>query len=321
MESTIGDDPTGQQEFVSDNSVISVRLSDGPEKEEPGIIAIRLSDGPEKEEPGIIAIRLSDGLGNRLFQLAALLGYAERWKKKPTLFPSQIHPCNHADALEAHQLFPHLHLTWDVSGWTTIGELAKDYASYKPFPHPNPHPTSDVGPILLKGFFQTERYFPSQGIKLSFESVLGEDRMSVLEKHYRDATWWIHLRLGDYMVLPHYDIDLPAYLRTVLPHIPHSEEVILYSDSPRPALELVQGIAPELSIVCAASNLTPIETLYCMSLASGGCVCTNSTFSWWGAYSSAARVQRRPIYFPGRWNRLPHTTADIYPSWGIRVDY
>jgi hypothetical protein len=276
-------------------------------------------------ENGLLGMRLSDGLGNRLFQLAALLGYAERWGKKPTLFPSQIHPCTHADSIKAHRLFPELNITWDVSGWTSVDESAEDYATYKPFSHP----TSDVRPILLKGFFQTEKYFPSQGIKLSFESVVGEHRMSDLRQHCRNedgATWWIHLRLGDYMTLAHYDIDLPAYLRAVLPRIPASTRVILYSDSPGRALELVREIAPGLSVISASDLtlsgvLTPIETLYCMSLVSGGCVCTNSTFSWWGAYCSKARTLGAPIYFPGRWNKLPYATADVYPCWAIKVDY
>jgi hypothetical protein len=290
-------------------------------------------------ENGLLAVRLSDGLGNRLFQLAALLGYAERWGLRPTLFPSQIHPCTHADSMKAHRLFPELSLTWDVSGWTSVGESAEDYALYKPFSKP----TSDVEPILLKGFFQTEKYFPSQGIKLSFESVLGEHRISELRKHYLhlcrmphsgnreylqggdESCWWIHLRLGDYMTLPHYDIGLSAYLETVLPRIPAGTRVILYSDSPGPALDLVQRIAPRLSVVSESDllhgDLTPIETLYCMSFGSGGCVCTNSTFSWWGAYCSKAREAGAPIYFPGRWNKLPYATADVYPSWGIRVDY
>ncbi len=277
-----------------------------------------------------IGVRLSDGLGNRLFQLAALLGYAERWGKKPTLFPSQIHVCSHVDSMKAHQLFPELKLTWDVSGWTSVVEQAEDYATYKPFPEP----TSHVRPILLKGFFQTEKYFPMQGVKLSFESVLGEHRMSNLRQHYlhlcrmphsgsrneNGATWWIHIRLGDYMVLPHYDIGLTTYLKAVVPRIPADARVILYSDSPGPALELVKEIAPCLDVVLA-SDLTSIETLYCMSLASGGCVCTNSTFSWWGAYVSAARSLGAPIYFPGRWNRLPYSCADVYPCWAIKVDY
>jgi hypothetical protein len=295
---------------------------------ENGLLGMRLSDRLAKQDTGLISVRLSDGLGNRLFQLAALLGYAERWGLRPTLFPSQIHPCIHADSMKAHRLFPELNITWDVSGWTSVGESAEDYASYKPFPHP----TSDVGPILLKGFFQTEKYFPSQGIKLSFESALGEHRMSELRKHCREylqggdeSCWWIHLRLGDYMTLAHYDIDLPAYLRAVLPRIPAGTRVILYSDSPGPALELVQRIAPRLSVVSASdlspSDLTSLETLYCMSLGAGGCVCTNSTFSWWGAYVSAARTLGSPIYFPGRWNKLPYATDDVYPSWGIKVDY
>jgi len=282
------------------------------------MISVRLSDSPQKEEPGLVAMRLSDGLGNRLFQLAALLGYAERWDLKPVLFPSQIVGCNHADAEAAHHLFPQLALEWNVSSWTKVMEDAADYASFKERAKP-----VESGPLLLAGHFQTARYFPSTPLALSFESVLSAERRAALDLHYRElnSCWWIHVRLGDYMVLPHYHVDIVRYLAKVIGLIPVGERVILYSDSPGEALRVLQGLGHNVEFVSAPSGLGPIETLYMMSKATGGCICTNSTFSWWGAYSSAVRQRGGPIYFPGRWHALPYATADLYPSWGTVVNY
>lgn len=290
---------------------------------------MRLSDAPQKEEPGLVAMRLSDGLGNRLFQLAALLGYAERWGLKPVLFPSQIIGCNHADAEAAHLLFPQLALEWNVAGWMKVTEDPADCASYKERSKPEAAKKPGAAePILLAGHFQTSRYFPTKTpLTLSFESVLSAERRAALDLHTKECPWWIHVRLGDYMALPHYHVDIVRYLAKVVGVIPAGERVILYSDSPGEALRVLQGlkgggaVKAGVEFVPAPEGLSPIETLYMMSKATGGCICTNSTFSWWGAYSSAVRQRGGPIYFPGRWHALPYPTADLYPSWGTVVDY
>jgi hypothetical protein len=269
-------------------------------------------------------VRLSDGLGNRLFQLAALLGYAERWNLKPVLFPSQILGCNHADADKAHLLLPQLALEWNIAEWTKVTEEAADCASYK-------ERTKPLGcePVLLAGHFQTARYFPSTPIVLSFETVLSAERRAALDLHYRNfnCDWWIHIRLGDYMALPHYHIDIVRYLAKVIGLIPAGEKVLLFSDSPGEALRALEALSAEgataagVEWIAAPEGLGPIESLYMMSKVCGGCICSNSTFSWWGAYCSAARMGGGPIYFPGRWFNLPYPTADIYPSWGTVVTY
>ena len=291
---------------------------DSGDSGDSSLIAVRLSDGLAKQNPGIIAVRLSDGLGNRLFQLAALLGYAERWNLRPVLFPSQIIPSNHTDALLAHKLFPQLELVWKMNRW---GQLLDDpvyYASYKPFEKPE-----TACPLLLHGYFQTEKYFPSYPIVLSFESVLSDERRSALDFHYREYGWWVHIRLGDYMILPHHQIDLRAYLRKVVGYVPAGERVLVFSDSPGLALTFLQTLPTAAGVEWVATDpeLTPLETLYVMRGASRGCICTNSTFSWWGAYGSVARSAGAPIYFPGRWSALPYAADDIYPQWGTKVDY
>jgi hypothetical protein len=292
---------------------------DSGDSGDSGLIAVRLSDGFAKQNPGIIAQRLSDGLGNRLFQCAALLGYAERWNRRPALFPSQIHPCNHADALLAHKLFPQLELAWNTAAWEKLTENPADYATYKPFTKPLPAENA----ILLHGYFQTERYFPSYPIVLSFESVLSAERRAFLNLNYRDYGWWIHVRLGDYMALPHYQVGIAEYLRKVVAYVPAGERVLVFSDSPGLALAFLQTLptAADVEWVAADPGLTPLETLYAMRGASRGCICTNSTFSWWGAYGSVARSAGAPIYFPGRWSALPYAADDIYPQWGTKVDY
>ncbi len=293
--------------------------------EESGRLGVRLSDGWMKSNPGLISVRLSDGLGNRLFQLAALLGYAERWGMKPVLFPSQIIPCNHADSSLAHKLFPQIKLEWNMNRWCKLEDDPVDYASYKPLSKPD-----NPGDYLLHGYFQTEKYFPSYGVNLSFESALSAERRAALDTAYPlegDTTkgygWWAHIRLGDYMILPHYHINIAAYLQKVAGFVPAGERVLVFSDSPAEALRLLRSLpgAAHVEWVAADPRLTPLETLYVMRGASRGCICTNSTFSWWGAHGSRARHRGAPIYFPGRWNALPYPADDVYPSWGIRLNY
>ena len=79
----------------------------------------------------MITARLKDGLGNRLFQVAALLGYAERWDLKPVFFPGRIIDCAHEGSASIPDLFPHIPIVWDLSGpFITVDEAAADYCTY-----------------------------------------------------------------------------------------------------------------------------------------------------------------------------------------------
>jgi hypothetical protein len=88
-----------------------------------------------------------------------------------------------------------------------------------------------------------------------------------------------------------------------LANIPSGSKVILFSDSPEKAKKLIEGLAPSSISILQADNMTPVETLYLMSQIGGGCIGTNSTFSWWGMYLSEARRKGAPCILPSVWHR------------------
>lgn len=275
----------------------------------------------------MITTRLKDGLGNRLFQVSALLGYAERWCLKPVFFPGRIDHCIHEGADAVVSLFPDIPIVWDLdSGLTdsavTINELAEHCHSYVERERPTLKLANSL--IVLNGHFQSERYMPSKGITLNYAGLISPERMTELQTHYRMCGWWVHVRLGDYMILPHHQIDVRAYLAKALAaaDIPSGTSVAVYSDTLDIALRLLGGLRPDIVWVGPPpGHLSTVETLYAMSLADQGCICGNSSFSWWGAYGSAARKAGRPVYFPGRWSQLGIASEGIYPSWGTVIEF
>jgi hypothetical protein len=267
----------------------------------------------------MITVRLTDGLGNRLFQVAALLGYAERWGLEPVFFPGRCDPCTHADscAETVVALFPQIRVAWDLGPTleTVVEGADACFTAVERTKPSTPHP------IVLRGYFQAAAYGPARFVRPKYEAVLSAERRAVLDQHYSVYGWWVHVRLGDYMILPHYQIGVVDYLRAALAQAQPGSAVVVYSDNVDLAVGLLRGLGLGLHFHGAAADLTPVETLYAMSLASGGCICTNSTFGWWGAAGSAARMGGRPIYFPRRWSNLPYSADGIYPSWGTIVDY
>lgn len=269
----------------------------------------------------MITARLKDGLGNRLFQVSALLGYAERWGLSPIFFPGRIDHCIHdgSDAIPA--LFPDIPIVWNMdSGATdkaaTITEKAEDCYSYV---ERDPPPQKAL--VILNGHFQSERYMPSKGIALNYAALISAERMADLEKHYRECGWWVHVRLGDYMILPHHQIDVGAYLVKALANVEAGTCVAVYSDTLDIAVRILGDLRPDIKWIGPPGALSAVETLYAMSLATAGCICGNSSFSWWGAYGSAARKAGAPVYFPGRWSQLNVMSDGIYPSWGTVIEF
>ena len=260
-----------------------------------------------------IAPKLTDGLGNRLFQLAAALGLAEKSGKPCVFFSPRISPSVHSDCSLLLQLFPQVPVVELAQSWSSISEKP-----YKCWTYEEISPVKDDR-TLLEGYYQSEKYFPTRGISLDFENCLGKDKADSIKAMVKDA-WFCHIRLGDYLILPHHQIDLPTYLQEAFNRVENQSTVFVLSDSIDTARKIIADIkvVERLKLVFI-DDMSAIESLYLMSLCSKGGICSNSTFSWWGAYLSEAKRFGNPVFIPKQWIRYNVPQEDVYSPWMTRL--
>ena len=225
--------------------------------------------------PKWVAPRLVCGLGNRLFQMSAAISLAERLHTEVVFFLPRM-STEHGDFSLIFKLFPSIRLIETVNTWIDVKEG-------------DALPDTDL-PIVLHGFFQNSKSFPSLTLPILPERLPSE------------KGWAIHFRLGDYCILPHHQVDLRGYYyQTITKNIPSNTRLLLFSDSPErlPAIseELRNlGYFPEIF-----NDKDVLKTLRAFSACQGGSVCSNSTFSWWAAFFSHQINPSYRAFFPNIW--------------------
>lgn len=255
-----------------------------------------------------VCSRISDGLGNRFFQVAAALGYAEKHGHTPVFVKDWIVETNHKGPKTIFDYFPALQTIPIMPGWTLMEEAGGDCYKYNPLPAVSNH-------AFLKGYFQSEKYFPAAGVVRP--SILGG-----LEDRYRNFAF-LHVRRGDYLlpVCAHHKVDLTAYYRYALSLFADSgTRIVVCSDDIawcRTHLAATYG-----DLIAAdrweflAEGASDFETLRAMTACGAGGICANSTFSWWGAYWGHTAHPRAIYAMPALWGHPPlPQTQDLYPGW------
>jgi hypothetical protein len=207
----------------------------------------------------IVSVRLWGGLCNNLFQIGAIMGYAEKYCCKYRIYENLFDSSQHTTKAETlniiAKLFPNLYIdpSTEISekSFNQIIEInGDDTAKYIELQ--SPHKDSQL--ILLKGYFQSEKYFPKIQVFLdNFESVVNQYiisrsiisrsinsrsinsrsiNLNILDSSTSDtnnsdtnsdtnnlAVYFIHIRMGDY--LGHYLLYLgyKTYLTNAIKYI------------------------------------------------------------------------------------------------------
>jgi hypothetical protein len=160
-----------------------------------------------------------------------------------------------------------------------------------------------VGNVLLKGYFQSEKYFPSN--------------VSSIRTSYYPNTYFIHIRAGDYITTGRYIVTKHYYkkcIRDILKQNPNAS-FLVFSDDNSYAKKYLQKFKIQYKL---SDTKTGYDTLIEMSNCCGA-ICANSSLSWLGAF-----FQRKPrglIYMPSKWvYNKQKINSDIYPSWAIKMN-
>jgi hypothetical protein len=184
--------------------------------------------------------------------------------------------------------------------------------------------------MIVHGFRQSPKYFPTKGVTPLLHELLDPKRWQDLLQKYgletetnKKKTWFLHVRLGDYKVLPHHQVNLQTYYMSCLIKVPPGSKILFFSDEPHLVQEVfenvIQAMGYSFQVVEESDEL---ESLSLMSQCWGGAITANSTFSWWGAYVAHTRSSSpdtHVAFYPDNWGSGMPLPLDVCPSWGTVV--
>jgi len=242
-------------------------------------------------QKGWIAPKLFCGLGNRLFQTVAAIKEGERTGREVVFLLSQI-SCEHGEYKTLLNLFPSIRVVEDCSSWQIVGEDSNQCVlNYE----------SEISePVVLNGFFQNTKNFPSLSSRL-LPSLHSLGDFQAPADLYKNSIWAIHFRFGDYCILPHHQVPLGGYYYDALQLVPKGSSLLIFSDTPSKCNLIKDEISNLGYSVSIYENSDILDTFKAFSVCRGGAICSNSTFAWWAAYFSWNLSESYKAYFPDIW--------------------
>jgi GR25 family glycosyltransferase involved in LPS biosynthesis len=283
----------------------------------------RLLSGGNKKE---LVVQLSGGLGNRLFQIFAGYGFAEKWNMD-IILKNNGKEGNHVPDEESKNQIKSLfnNITFiednkDISNYTRIGE--KEEFVYNTIDNPNNN-------VVLDGFFQSEKYFPTHPLDIT----LNEPVNNLIKDIDKNKLFFIHFRLGDYVGNKNVNYSMSnnkidKYYKTCIKKIKDTYNdpifIIITNDKNTVKNYINDQLSNDLSgnqiIYTDDSNSLRLDSLYYMSQCKGG-IAVNSTFSWFGTYLIKNNDKNFIFMLKPWFTRFdPNKQYDVYPSWATLIN-
>jgi len=272
-----------------------------------------------------VSCKLVGGIGNRIFEIVAACGVAEKLHRPVVFYDIEVTKYSHQGIRNIYYLFPHIPI---VHGTHTVKDIHEE--KVRPYKYAvNAVNVQDTeSNILIHGCRQNINNFPSYQITPSFDMFLTKEKEEELLTKYKVKTieekvntWFIHVRLGDYKLykeLSH--ITVESYHRHLLKHIPENANILLFSNEIDTAVSLLQTYMNRPYLPCVEQN--ECISLFLMKQCWGGAIVPNSTFSWWGsyfAYTSSLYKSIYRAYYPEDWFHDDKESGPAFtPPWGIR---
>jgi hypothetical protein len=239
----------------------------------------------------MISVKLCCGLGNRLFQMMAALGEAERQGRQPVLFLPRMSGAHHGNFELLRSLFSAVPIIETAPEWEEVKEGEKPLSGERD------------KLIVLNGYFQNTKYFPEDNFYSPSLPLASSPKVAHSVAQEKDS-WAIHFRFGDYQNLPQYHVNLSSYYYyTITRKIPKYSTITLFSDSPDKLVPIQKELTELGYTVEIFNNPDVLETLKAFSACVKGSICSNSTFAWWAAWFTNKRIPEGhyKAYFPKQW--------------------
>ena len=178
--------------------------------------------------------------------------------------------------------------------------------------------------IVSYGFFQNEKYFKDYRadiLKLLKEpdyitSYLQQAYVSILP--FIKNSYFLHVRLGDYLTNAKHFIRLNNYYETCLKQIADNDsqaKLVLFSNEPdkigRVYPQLIGQLHQYHLDFITINEPNEIACFYLMQRCRKGGICSNSTYGWWAGWLNTN--EEKQIYMPSKWINM-QLENDVYPE-------
>jgi len=247
--------------------------------------------------PGILPIRIG-GLGNQIFIVVA--GYITAKELNVPLYIQDM-------TCEAHQTVKEDYNNSIFWFGTPCNKL-----SYPPF---SPEVFSAWSPKQVRPGTSLSSYFQYYPAILPYEDEIRalllkglEPYRCRLKERYPDIFAFVHVRRGDYIRVSHIHYVQPIeYFERAVAMLSVQKVLVMSDDIDWVAAQpLFQDNRFQL-----VRGLDELESLALMTLCTEA-VCSNSTFSWWGAFLGAHATRNRVIV-PQRWINPSYFSTEDWP--------
>jgi hypothetical protein len=247
-----------------------------------------------------VAVNLHAGLGNKLFQIAFLIGLREKFKNHNSgFFKFEDFVCE----ILNYRREPHETVNWSyfIRGLNLleIEDTKKKIISYSE-PTLAPCKFIDYENLLLsayntgvevqhfRGYFQTDKFFAHAKDIIQEQFKCPENVKNDIIKKYPELASrgvFLHIRRGDLVGKQLHDFKLleNGYYTRALRHFDGKDKkIFVCSDDIEWCRNNLTELLKEYKVEYIEDN--EINTLWIMSLSRYGGVMSNSSFSWWGSY-------------------------------------
>lgn len=224
----------------------------------------------------IVTSFLQGGLGNIMFQLAAAIGYANRYNYDYRFYLSRYQQSHHGPIEQ--------YLSNILSNLKLEHNPNSQFLVYnEPDFHYNLIPNINHN-IMLYGYFQSYKYFEHCASEIKAYFKFDSPNNKYLDILNMPNTCSLHVRRGDYIKLQSYHtvLDADYYYRAINQF--DSDTIFLVMSNDIPWCEYVfNGEKFRSYKFIFLDNKQPHEDLFC-AIHSKNNIIANSSFSWWGAW-------------------------------------
>lgn len=256
----------------------------------------------------MIGTYLQGGLGNYMFQIAAAHSLAID-NNTDSIFSINNFMKVHKHLSEyTDNIFRFVNFGPNVRYFRAYNEVGFDYS-----------PIPFVENLLLRGYFQSEKYFKHNREQILSMFSPTEEEINYIEGKYGDLlsneTCSIHIRRGDYLKLQaHHPVCSMEYYNEAINRMTGVTHFLIFSDD----IEWCKAnfVGDEYVFI---ENEKDVIDLHMMSLCKNNII-ANSSFSWWGAWLN--RNENKLVITPSKWfgpAKANFNTKDIYPEEWVKI--